>query len=82
MPEPEQLARLLAARAPRAFVARPAPVHHPDGTSSLDVHEWMREYLVVGLGGNGRPTLRCVSGREAAARAVREPAAPAQLEEQ
>ena len=82
MPPPERLARILAARRARAGSARPAPVHHPDGTISLDVRSWMRDYAVVHAGPNGRATFGCVDGADAARRATHEtPAAPAALED-
>ena len=85
MPEPDELARLVAAReAARAAGARrsrPAPVLHANGTYSLDVHEWMREYMTVGAARDGRPGFRCASGPGAVARAARDAAPPATMED-
>ena len=80
MPEPDALARLLRSREAQVRRARPAPVLHPDGTMSLDVHTWMREFVTVSAGANGKPRLRCVSGKPAAGQAISAPASPA-LEE-
>jgi hypothetical protein len=80
MPEPDALARLVAARESGVRRARPAPVRHADGTMSLDVRSWMREYATVRIGADGRPRLECVTGREAVDRAHGEAPAPA-LEE-
>jgi len=80
MPEPEALARLLHTREAQVRRARPAPVLHADGSMSLDVHTWMREFVTVSAGQGGKPRLRCVSGKPAAEQAVSAPASPA-LEE-
>ena len=80
MPEPDALARLVAARESGVRRARPAPVRHADGSISLDVRSWMREYATVSIGADGRPRLKCVTGREAVDRARGEAPAPA-LEE-
>ena len=80
MPEPDALARLLAARESGVRRARPAPVRHADGTMSLDVRSWMREYATISIGADGRPRLKCVTGREAVDRARADAPAPA-LEE-
>jgi len=81
MPEPERLAKLLAAREAGVRRARPAPVQHADGSISLDVHDWMREFVMASAAAGGRPSFRCVTGRAAADRARREAPAPAALEE-
>jgi len=80
MPEPDALARLVASRESAVRRARPAPVRHADGTMSLDVRSWMREYATVSIGADGRPRLKCVTGREAVDRARGQAPAPA-LEE-
>jgi hypothetical protein len=77
MPEPEALARLLQARDQQVRRARPAPVHHPNGSLSLDVRTWMREFLTVSAGQGGRLQVQCVSGKPAAEQALNAPAAPA-----
>jgi hypothetical protein len=83
LPTPEQMARIAAAAKGRATASvRPAPVYHSDGSISLDVRTWMRDYAVVRLGANGRAVLDCVDGRDAATRTLREaPAAPTAREE-
>jgi len=81
MPSPEQMQRLLEARARQPLAAHPAPVLHADGHRSLDVHAWMREFLVAGRRPDGRLGVRCVSGAGAVTGAQREAAAPAALEE-
>jgi hypothetical protein len=80
MPEPDALARWVASRESAVRRARPAPVRHADGTMSLDVRGWMREYATVSIGADGRPRLKCVTGREAVDRARGQAPAPA-LEE-
>ena len=81
LPEPETLAKLLAARETAARRSRPAPVYHANGVISLDVSSWMREFLIAGVDAKGRPTFRCVSGPEAAAKALGRPTAPSSLED-
>jgi len=78
MPEPEALARLVAARASQVRASRPAPVYHANGTISLDVRSWMREYATASVGPDGHPVLGCVDGRAAADRVRRTPAPSAQ----
>jgi|KBSSwiStaDraftv2_1062776.scaffolds.fasta_scaffold276639_2 hypothetical protein len=77
MPEPDALARLLQAREQQARRVRPAPFQHADGSVSLDVRTWMREFLTVSTGPGGRLQVRCVSGKPAAEQALNAPAAPA-----
>jgi len=77
MPEPEALARLLHARNQQVRRARPAPVQHPDGSVSLDVRTWMREFQTVSAGPGGKLQVRCVSGKPAVKQALNAPAAPA-----
>ena len=66
MPTPEQMARLRAATSS----AIPAPVHHPNGSISLDCRGWLREHFVVTPGADGRPVPFCVDGREQALRVM------------
>jgi hypothetical protein len=80
MPEPEALARLIARRDAAARTARPAPVHHADGSTSLDVRSWMREFARVSVAADGRISVRCVSGPAAAQQVAHEAPAPAQEE--
>jgi len=81
MPTPAQMARLASLRT-GATSPRPAPVYHADGSVSLDVRGWMRDYSIVRLAKNGRLVLDCVQGRDAAARTLQEKsAAPAGSEE-
>lgn len=77
MPEPEALARLLQARDQQVRRTRPAPIRHADGSMSLDVRTWMREFQTVSAGPGGRLQVRCVSGKPAAEQALNAPAAPA-----
>jgi hypothetical protein len=80
MPEPEALARLIARRNADVRTARPAPVHHADGSTSLDVRSWMREFIRVTAAADGRIVLRCVTGPAAAQQAAHETPLPAQEE--
>ena len=77
MPEPEALARLLQAREQQVRRVRPAPIQHADGSVSLDVRTWMREFLTVSAGPGGKLQVRCVSGKPAAEQALNAPAVPA-----
>jgi hypothetical protein len=82
MPEPAQLARLIARRE-RAVVPsqRPAPVYRANGIVSLDVRSWMRDYAVVRLGADGKPSMDCLDRADAVTRTLHTPPAPAALEE-
>ena len=77
MPEPEALAKLLQARDQQVRRVRPAPIQHADGSVSLDVRTWMREFQTVSAGPGGKLQIRCVSGKPAAEQALNAPAAPA-----
>ena len=84
MPTPEQRERWLEKSGTRLRLhsGRPAPVYHPDGSVSLDVRSWMREFTVVRMGADGKPRLGCVDDQASARRAVREPALiPAAVED-
>lgn len=63
VPDAAAIARLNAARGGPALAARPAPVHHPDGSISMNVRSWMREYSLARAAA-GRPALGC-AGHEA-----------------
>ena len=80
MPDPDALARLIARREAAARTARPAPVHHADGSTSLDVRSWMREFVRVSRAADGRISVHCVSGPAAAQQAAHEAPVPAQEE--
>ena len=81
MPEPGQLARLIASREKAVATSRPAPVYHANGTVSLDVRGWMRDYAVVRLGANGHLAMDCVDGAATVAGTLHVPPAPAALED-
>jgi len=81
MPEPAQLERLLAARQARITSSRPAPVRRADGSLSLDVRGWMRDYAYIRIGADGRPVLGCADGQESLVRATQAPAPRPALEE-
>jgi hypothetical protein len=80
MPEPEQMARIAARRASAATTAHAAPVLRADGSRSLDVRSWMRDYSIVRLGPNGRAVVDCLEGHDVTARTLHQAPAPA-LEE-
>lgn len=81
MPSPEQLERLVRARAARVATAtRPSPIHRADGTWLLDSRSWMRDYSHVRIGADGRRVVSCAEGHDALLEARRAPA-PAGLEE-
>jgi hypothetical protein len=79
MPTAEQMARLATKHPATAGVAaaRSAPVHRPDGSVSMDVRSWMREYSVARVDAEGRLVLGCVTGRDQATRATHATPAPA-----
>ena len=77
MPTRDQMARLAALRSRLGVsTARPSPVHHPDGSVSLDVRSWMRDHAVVRLGADGHPVFGCYDTRDAAIRAAHEAPVP------
>jgi hypothetical protein len=77
-PSAQALARL--GKAPPAAAARSAPVFHPDGSISMDVRSWLREYSVITQDPRGRLLHGCVSGKDEADRARTAPP-PVGLEE-
>ena len=72
VPDAAQRARL-EALTPRLtdLTARPAPVYHANGSASMNVRSWMREYSLARATNNARPSLGCVDGESAARAALR-----------
>ena len=61
---------------------RPPAVYHLDGSVSMDVRSWMREYSYARVVPAGRVGFGCLDDRASAVRAMRAPAAAPVKEEE